>query len=385
MVVTPRNILVAQTIYLGDLILTLPLVNALQAAFPKARICLLVNKGLGELAGAHPYVSCAREFDKSGYHAGAAGLRRLVRELRSEQFDAAIVLPGSIRTALAVMLARIPHRIGWDPGSDLSRQLHKVRFPDAMQELPFVKGILRFERLYRAGGPLSATLLPLFTTTLEFAEGEHVAMRALRALQVLDAPVPEALQHPWLPLPDTVRAVIASRFPAPANGRAIIAPAATLATRRWPITHFAKIAQLLASDGLAVTVIGSDTDRGMCEQLVREANSPLVESAAGLLSPLESLCLINQSSIVVANDSAPVHMASAMGTPTVALFGPTTTAFGFGPLAPRSRVMERGGLSCRPCTIYGGSRCPIGSHECLEAIQPGDVHAVIRDILATGS
>ena len=377
----PKNILVAQTNYLGDLLLTLPLLTALRARFPSAGIDILVQKELSDLVALHPAVREVLSMDKSGEHRTVRGFFRLVRTVRATKYDLAIVLPGSIRTALVTLFARIPRRIGWEPGTALSGQMKHVRFPSAMRTLPYVRGILSFEYVFRASRPLRKFFPPLFTVTLESRPGEHVAQRRLGTMLALGSPVSGEISAPWLQIPETVRVNIAARYPSCTNGRAVLAPGATQPTRCWPEEHFARLARLLAADRYAVYILGGVTEKDLSERIARAAGSPNVVSVAGKLAIVESMELIRQSVVVVANDSAPVHMASAMGTPTVALFGPTLPSFGFAPLAPGSRVIERSGLSCRPCTVYGSSYCPVGTHECLRSITVEEVRAAIAETI----
>ena len=103
----------------------------------------------------------------------------------------------------------------------------------------------------------------------------------------------------------------------------------------------------------------------------------------GRLSLLASAELIGRARLLVTNDSAPLHLASAMNTPTVAVFGPTVPAFGFGPLADRASVAEHLGLDCRPCDRHGPQRCPLGHWRCMREITAGDVAALARAFLST--
>ncbi len=379
----PRNILVAQTIYLGDLLLTLPLLTALRARYPSAAIDLLVQKDLSDLISLHPAVRRVLSLDRTGEHRGIRGLLRLVREIRGEKYNMAIVLPGSIRTALLCLVSGVPRRIGWDPGTALSGQMKRVRFSGAMHTLPFVRPILCFELLYRVSRPLRKLLPPLFTDTLEFHPGDHASARWVGLVRRSDSSVSESIPAPWLQIPESTRTNIASRYPSSRKGGVVLAPGATQPTRRWPVDHFGLLARNLAADGYSVYILGGVTDRELSEQIARIAGSPGVLAVAGELTPLESMELVRQSVVVVANDSAPVHMGSAMGTPTVALFGPTLPSFGFAPLAPGSRILERFGLPCRPCTVYGSSSCPVGTLECLKSISVDEVYAAVVAISET--
>jgi heptosyltransferase-2 len=105
-------------------------------------------------------------------------------------------------------------------------------------------------------------------------------------------------------------------------------------------------------------------------------------SMAGQLSLLQSAAMLERASLLVSNDSAPMHLAGAVGTPVIAIFGATAPSYGFGPSGPFDRVVETPGLACRPCAIHGGPKCPIGTFECMERITPDRLLAEIQDLLA---
>lgn len=377
---SPRRILVAQTTYLGDLVLSLPLLSALHRLFPETRIEVLVNEGQSEVVRDHPAVSHVLEYEKRGRHRGPGGFVKILREVRSRGYDASIVLPGSMRTALLPLLARVPRRIGFEPCSALREQMKHVRHPAAMRTLPFVRRILFFEHLCRLTSWFRGVLPPLFTDTLQNRPDEHAARRWLGTMHPFGVPAPEVPAAPWLPAQASIDARVGARFPSLKKGRVVIAPGGSQPTRRWPEEHFARLAQVLAVDEYAVYVLGGNSDRELCKRIAAASGLHTVSALAGELSFAESLSLIRQSVALVANDSAPVHMASAVGVPTVALFGPTLASFGFAPLAPGSRVIERSGLPCRPCTVYGSVACPIGTHECLKSIPVEDVRAAVHAI-----
>ena len=109
--------------------------------------------------------------------------------------------------------------------------------------------------------------------------------------------------------------------------------------------------------------------------------APGAIDATGRLSLLASAELIGRCRVLVSNDSAPMHLASAMGTPTVAIFGPTVPDFGFGPLAPGSMVVGHDALPCRPCDRHGPQRCPLGHHRCMRDLPPELVADRVRALL----
>jgi ADP-heptose:LPS heptosyltransferase len=109
--------------------------------------------------------------------------------------------------------------------------------------------------------------------------------------------------------------------------------------------------------------------------------APVAASAAGEFSLQETGALLARSRILISGDTGVMHMATGVGTPVVALFGPTVRQFGFFPYSASAVVLERP-LACRPCSAMGSSRCPMGHHRCLTDIAPGDVAAAVVRLVA---
>jgi heptosyltransferase-2 len=158
-----------------------------------------------------------------------------------------------------------------------------------------------------------------------------------------------------------------------------IAPGARWNTKRWPLENFIDVAKALEEDGHRVVLIGGPGEEAICAELAtRSGIHPL--DLSGKLSLSESAALLMLCTLLVTNDSAPLHMAEAAGTPVVALFGPTVREFGYYPLLPESRAIDVE-MSCRPCSRNGARPCPLGTKACLVAIEPGRVIEAARSIL----
>jgi heptosyltransferase-2 len=163
----------------------------------------------------------------------------------------------------------------------------------------------------------------------------------------------------------------------PRDGSSLLAlaPGSIWGTKRWP--HFAPLAARLAPLHRLV-VIGAASDASLALEIAAAAGAGRVVDACGKLSLLASAELISRCAAIVTNDSAPLHLASAMGTPTVAIFGPTVPAFGFGPLALTHAIAELP-LSCRPCDSHGPQTCPLAHHNCMKQLT---VQSVADSVLA---
>ncbi len=317
--------LIVQTSFIGDVVLTTPLIAVLAERGPVDVVA--TRLGASVLAG-NPHVRHLVAYDKRGDDRGLSGLRRVARAVRAESPDArAYLAQGSIRSALLARAASYGERIGFDtsPG--------------------------------RA----------FYTRRLAFRRDEHHAERLLRLAHEDGATIaPSALRPCLYPSAADRAAVDAFLSAAPNDGRPLLAlaPGSVWATKRWP--YFAQLASELVPKARPV-VIGSSEDAALALEIVRATRGDAID-ASGRLTLLGSAELIGRCRALVTNDSAPLHLASAMNTPTVAVFGPTVPAFGFGPLAERSAIAEHLTLECRPCHPHGPKVCPLGHWRCMREL-----------------
>jgi heptosyltransferase II len=159
-----------------------------------------------------------------------------------------------------------------------------------------------------------------------------------------------------------------------------VAPGAAHETKRWPVDYWETLVRSLVAAGYDVAVlVGSDY--AQAGGAIAAAGGSHAASTAGTLGLQESGAVCRASSITVAGDTGLMHLATAVGTPIVALFGPTVRAFGFFPYRARSVILERD-LPCRPCSAQGGPRCPLGHHHCLREITPEMAIAAVRSLSA---
>jgi heptosyltransferase-2 len=175
------------------------------------------------------------------------------------------------------------------------------------------------------------------------------------------------------------------------GGHALVAlaPGAAHATKRWPLDSWIRLGRRLVETGADVVVLGGPEDAEVATAVAAGARAGLatdgerrVASAAGKLSLQESGAVIKRAAALVSGDTGVMHMATGVGTPVVALFGPTVRQFGFFPYrAERAAVVELP-LGCRPCSAHGGPRCPLGHHRCLRDISPEMVYDALCRALA---
>ena len=331
--------LLVQTSFLGDMVLTTPLIAWLAGSGPLDVVATPRAAGLLEN---NPGVREVILYDKRGVDRGIAGFTRLASRLRGKGYDAAYLAQGSVRSGALALAAGIRDRVGF--ASSAGRLFYTTRVPS-------------IDDMHHA-----ARLLSLATRD----PTRDIAASALR---------------PHLYPGDRQRTAVDQLLGAAKLGEPLIAlaPGSVWATKQWP--YYADLARDLRRDARLV-IVGAESDRPLAAEIVHATGGTAID-ATGRLSLLASAELIGRSMLLVTNDSAPLHLASAMNTPTVAIFGPTVPEFGFGPLADRSRVAGRTGLDCRPCDRHGPRRCPLGHWRCMREITADDVARLARGLLTT--
>ena len=327
--------LVIQTSFLGDTVLTTPLIARLAERGP---VDVVVTAAAAGILANNPSIRELVIYDKRGRDRGVRGFVRLAGRLRARRYEAAYLAQGSLRSGALALAAGVRRRIGF--ATSAGRITYTARVAVA-------PGSHHVAKLARLGGDVTArgALQPrLFPGDAE--------KRAVSALLGADDPRP----------------LVA------------LAPGSVWATKRWP--HYAELAAALDREA-RIVVVGGAADAPLAGEII--ARVPRAVDATGQLSLLASAELIRRASALVTNDSAPLHLASATGTPTVAIFGPTVPAFGFGPLAPRSAIVGQELLACRPCSSHGPQRCPLGHWRCMRETSPASVATIVRGFLPVPS
>jgi heptosyltransferase-2 len=255
------------------------------------------------------------------------------------RFDAAIVLPHSLKSALVPFFAGIPRRTGF-VGEGRLGLLNDARRLD-QDALP--RMVERFCLLADPPGVARPAETPLPTLTADPAE-----TRATLAALGLDDGRPAV---------------------------ALCAGAEYGPAKRWPPAHFAALAQSLAAEGYAPWVLGGPSDAAVGDQIA--ALAPQAINLAGRTSLPQAIDLIAAAGAVVSNDSGLMHVAAALGRPVIGLYGPTSPAFA-PPLSPGAVVLDLD-LACSPC---GRRVCPLSHHQCLNDLAPDRVLVALRPLLA---
>lgn len=307
---------VIQTAYMGDVILTTPLLTTL--AELHGPVDVVATPQSASLLDTHPAVREVIRYDKRGADRGWPGLRRVAAQLRRRAYSVAYLPHRSWRSATMVLLARIPERVGFEDSP--AAPLYTKRLPRPVQAHETA-------RLWSlAGLPVGAPVPPV--TLGLTAEDQAEADRWIAECGIEGEFIALGAGGPW-------------------------------GAKRWP--WFPELAECISEP---VIVIGGPTDASIGQAIERAAPGR-AHSACGQVGPRTSTALISRAAALVTNDSSPLHLALATRTPMVAIFGPTVPSFGFGPLDPDSISIGEEELLCRPCAAYGPAACPLEHHRCL--------------------
>jgi heptosyltransferase-2 len=318
---------------IGDVLLTTPLVRALHRRHPDAELYYVTKRAMAPLVVENPHLTRVIELDPK------ERLTDLARRLRALGATHGLDLHGSLRSLALRWL--VPCR--WSGYS--KRKLARTTLI-ATKINAYGRHVPVAERYFEAARPLDVT-----------PDGGPP--------EFFLAPAARAHMKYWL-----------AEVGIDDEPIAVIAPGAAHATKRWPIEHWQALAAHLRQLGYSVVAVGGPADR----ELARMLGAGVV-NVAGELTLQETGACLARAAVVVSGDTGVMHMATAVGTRVVALFGPTVEPFGFFPYTTRATVLERD-MDCRPCSAMGTARCPLGHHRCLAEILPDEVAAAVQRLVA---
>ncbi|MCC7404810.1 MAG: glycosyltransferase family 9 protein [Bdellovibrionales bacterium] len=356
--------LVYQTAFIGDLVLSIPLLLNVKRKYPQEPLHLVCRQGFGSLFQELGLVDLVFEVSKSQ---GAGPYRALVKRLREEQYQRVWCPHQSIRTSLIIKQLRAKHSVGfkewWNGWAFDSRVERPVHLPDPLRQLFLLSG--EDETLSKQYAHLEGLENPT----------ERGVWRAFNAPRIPDW-ASSYLLRPGVLSGEVVKRLeettlrLLSEYELSRGKFALLAPGSVWPTKRWTIEGYAELALELRAQGWQVVVMGSSAEQEVCQALAQLSRGAL--NLAGKTSLWESLSLMNSAKVLICNDSGAAHLASCVGLPTVAVFGPTTLDLGYRPWQEQAIVVQKD-LSCRPCGKHGAVKCPLGTHECMKAIKGVEV------------
>lgn len=316
----PGSCLIIQTSFIGDVILATPLIEKLKRFYPNCEIDFLVRKGNEGLLESHPKLREVLVFDKRKKK--YQNLYHLIRKIREKRYDVTINIQRYSTTGVITLCSASRYTVGF-AANPLSRYFTKK-----------IKHEMRHK-----------------------VNKDHEVTRNLRLIEFL---TDNSFEMPKLyPVLEKHKPSVDTSTP-----YFCIAPSSVWFTKQYPVNNWIRLIDALPKDH-TVYLLGAKGDSFLCNQIVATTKHPKVVNVAGELSLLQSASLMGGAAMNYVNDSAPLHLTSAMNAPVRAMFCSTVPAFGYTPLSSDSKVIENlHQLKCRPCNAYGKKACPEGHFKC---------------------
>lgn len=330
-----KSVLLIQTAFIGDLILSTVLIENLHLHYPDARIDFLVRKGNEDLLEGHPYLNKVIPWNKK---AGKyRSMLQLTKWIRSQQYDLVVNVQRYAATGIMAGFSKAKNIIGYNKN------------------------------------PLSF----LFSKSVNHIAGtaEYPLHETARCNQLLQSLISTPIEKPRLyPGTSDYKVVLGYQ----SEPYIVLAPGSVWFTKQVPVSKWVAILKRLPRH-LKVYIIGSAKERPIATAIMDAL--PLhagITSLAGSISLLQAAALMEGAVFNLVNDSAPLHLASAMNAPVIALFCSTIPAFGFTPLSDESYVVQtEEKLACRPCGVHGKPSCPKNHFNCANQISDERVASLI--------
>ena len=322
-----NRILIIQTAFIGDVVLATAVVEKISQHFQHAKIDFLLRKGNESLLVNNPHIHEVLIWDKSKRK--LSNLFRLAGAVRAKKYDVIINLHRFFSTGLITVLSGAGEKIGYDKNPWSILYTKRIRHETGNGEIK-IHETERNHNLIRTFTDNKPGRPKLYPSVEDFAA------------------VASYKKTPYI----------------------TIAPASVWYTKQFPLEKWTTFIHNL-DDRYSIFLIGGAEDKNIAGKIMEKTNGlKKIYNLCGTLSFLEVAALMKDSEMNYVNDSAPLHLASAMNAPVTVVFCSTVPAFGFGPLSDRSFIVETPQpLSCRPCGIHGKKKCPQRHFNCAQQIQ----------------
>ncbi|OGS06317.1 MAG: hypothetical protein A2270_07775 [Elusimicrobia bacterium RIFOXYA12_FULL_51_18] len=357
------RICLLQTAFLGDSVLTLPLLEKIRTVLPDSKVTVLTRPETAQLFASSGLAAEILTDNKKTAGSFFGEFFRLLSELRKRRFDIIVVPHRSFRSALLARLAGIPMRIGFGSSAGSFMFTHKVPFSwlihDLERNLTLMLPLNGDASSLRPASETASSFSPALREwgerhNSETGEKARSGGQETGALDALGA---------------------AGNIFIGAN------PGSVWPTKRWPRDYWARlITELAKAYGTKVLLIGGRNEVEWNAGIEKVAAPGSVLNLTGRTGMEELMTLIKNLRLFITNDSGPMHIAVAFGVPVAAIFGPTTRELGFFPYGRNNMVLEED-LACRPCALHGSKHCPRGHFMCMRMVTPDKVLAAAKHIL----
>ena len=335
------KILVIQTAFPGDAILTLPMIQQLKKQHPDFLVDVLCIPSTAEIFKSSPFINLVWEVDKRGKHNSLFKMLKFINEIKKNNYLKIYCPHRSLRSALITLQLGVKETYGFDNSS------------------------LKFA----------------FRTTIPYNYAAHEVQRNLSLIGE------EFENDDWKVLPELKISneiqIKISAFVAKNNIKQnliAIAPGSVWQTKRYPAEHYTGIVKFLLEKKYKVIIIGGKNDKQISNLISSEFKDQVLD-VCGDFSFIENIELLKYAKLLICNDSAPTHLGMCADIPVLTIYCSTIPEFGFYPYNGKSKSVSYNDLSCKPCGIHGYDACPISTFDCGSLLKPGTVIKTIEEMI----
>ncbi|MHB8580313.1 MAG: glycosyltransferase family 9 protein [Ignavibacteriaceae bacterium] len=335
-----EKILIIQTAFIGDAILTLPMIQKLNELFPNSQIDVVAIPSTTEIFSASPFINEVILLDKKNKHKSFWVLIMFSKELRSRNYTRIYSPHRSFRSSFIVMIMNIKETYGFSTSAFKHVYKYLIDYKTTNHEVQRNLDLIGYkydDKTWR-----------------------------IQPIVVIPKDVVQKVEK-YIANMDSKRELIA------------IAPGSVWNTKMYPKEYFEEIIKFLTGK-FVVILIGSEKEKKMCDEIASKFDKDVI-SSAGKFSLLESIEILKKTKILISNDSAPTHLGMCAGIPVLTLFCSTIPGFGFYPYNKNSSYLSYDELSCKPCGIHGRQQCPIKTFACGFKLTPNTVTTKIEEML----
>ncbi len=335
-----EKILVIQTAFIGDAILTLPMIQKLKEKHSQSEIHVIAIPATEEIFSFSPFVNEVIILDKKRKHKSLLSLINFSKGIKKNNYTKIYSPHRSFRSSLIVMLSKVKETFGFTNSSLRHVYKHLVDYKINIHEVQRNLDLIGYD-----------------------------------------------YNNDWKILPqievhEKIKADVSNYFGELDNNYqfAAVAPGSVWETKKYPIEYYEEIIKFLISNSFYVLLIGGSADRNLCSDLANKFKNN-VKSTAGKFSLIGSIELLKRVKVLISNDSAPTHLGMCADIPTLTLYCSTVADFGFYPYNSKSYFLSYDDLNCKPCGIHGYNECPVKTFDCGYKLLPDKVNRKIMEII----
>jgi len=350
--------IVIQTAFIGDVFLSVPFLQRLKATYPQDKILLVAKKNVAQFLKISGYIDDLIEIEKGQRDSYKLALNK-INTLKVENV---FCLHRSLRSSLFSLQITAQKKVGytnWINRFIMSKTIeYPVKYPDAIRQMSLL-GLVN----------------PDFKIELNKTDWSLFNVKNTNNTFM---PIPQGFAYEFnqdVNLDTRLKNLLSPRD---SRKRVALFPGSVWETKKWPLGHYALLAEQLLTQ-YDVYVMGGPDEAALANELQKKV--PQVIVLAGKLKLTESIQILTQFDVIICNDSSPSHMASLLNKPVISIFGPTTLSLGFRPWGNQVKVIENNQLDCRPCGLHGHKQCPLGHHKCMVDIPVSAVFEAAQSFL----